>query len=128
MGLDARYLQKRGDLAAVSRPLAVMMDWISGFGVHILKPLITFTSLVILLLATRILAVWLVLKARGTDVSPRDVIWLIPAPVGALIEWEVKGRLTTLAKATWLLALALQLFIMVQITVCSVYFSQTTLQ
>ena len=109
--LDALYLRKRGDLESVSRLAAWIVDWLTGFGIKLYRPLCSFLL---------ILGVQLAIRLWFYRIEPLWKSRLRQTALGRFSGTDPKGLhfSTSLFDLTYF----------VQVTMLSIYLSQTTLQ
>lgn len=109
--LDALYLRKRGDLESISRLTAWIVDWLTGFGIKLYRPLCSFLL---------ILAVQFSLRLWFYRTEP---LWK------SRLKQTARGRFDgTDPKGLHFSSSLFDLTYFVQVTMLSIYLSQTTLQ
>jgi hypothetical protein len=126
IGLDALYLRKKQELTAVSKPVAWAMDQATGFGV---RPANAFRTLLIMLGLHLVLRFLFLARSAIKDKQP---LWAAIKRGGCQsLQGLLLGRDHSADESLPALLLCRGVFgilFYAQITACSVYFSQTTLQ
>lgn len=126
IGTYALYSRKKTEMLSLHPFTGRVLDWMTGFGVEMMKPLITFLFLLFLYLLLRTLLLFWDNKLA----SPRAVRSILgEALLGGFFvpvirrkhHARIQGSLDNLRVVFgW--------FVFIQVTLCSIYLSQTTLQ
>ncbi|NPD85148.1 hypothetical protein HNS38_10280 [Lentimicrobium sp. L6] len=120
IGLQAVYYDKKSDLSSLFRPLSWVIDKLTGFGIELLNPLITFLILLLGYLVIRLILVYKLYN--GFSFSFFDLI--LDDKILADTE-KAKEKKALYLK---ILRLSFNILVFIQITLLSIYLSQTTLQ
>lgn len=131
IGIQALYSRKRAELLSLHPFAGWVIDRMTGLGVDITKPFVTFLGSFILYLLLRIILLFLALKptdnGRFTWRASRSVLG--EAIWGCFFALAVPHQHQLfIQRALDSLRLLFGWFVFVQITLCSIYLSQTTLQ
>ena len=127
IGLDALYFRKKRELAAAHPFVSILVDHLTGFGVDLNRAFTTFIILLCCHFVSRILV--LILSLPTENRSKGEVKKLLEQALAGTFTIREHGkhspRLTALLEA---IRLCFSWIIFIQITLCSIYLSQTTLQ
>jgi hypothetical protein len=131
VGLDALHARKSGEVREVSGLLRWILEWVTGFGVSVTEPCVTFVVLLCAHLMLRIVILMAARRAHGGKTAEEAAgQWTITKEAFAgVLGGEVdQGIAQPYAFALIAVRSLVGAAILFQITACSVYFSQTTLQ
>jgi hypothetical protein len=126
IGTYALYSRKKTEILSLHPFTGRVLDWMTGFGVEMMKPLITFLFLLFLYLLLRTLLLFWDNKLA----SPRAVRSILgEALLGGFFVPVIRRKHH--ARIQWSLnnlRVVFGWFVFIQVTLCSIYLSQTTLQ
>lgn len=132
IGTDALYFRKKLEMASVHPTLAWLIDCLTGLGVNINKALVTLFLIILVHFMFRVLL--FTISEWKTHVPPESSFRtkipriLYEASIGTFASRELRTHDGWLG--TWLATLRVVFggIIFIQITLCSIYLSQTTLR
>jgi hypothetical protein len=123
IGLDAVYFRKLTDVEEVNPAVAFVVKWLTGFGIKLQYPLITLALLICSHFLIRAVVFRLSASpAIGIRIAAKEAI------LGMVGLDPASGLPASCKSALIVLLYGYNLVMFVQITLCSIYLSQTTLQ
>lgn len=127
IGIQALYARKRAELLSLHPMLGWVIDWVTGLGVVIYKPAITFIVALVMYLILRII---LIFSDNCGAETPRTRRSLMSEAVfgGFFTSDTPEQHRSGVKKSLQGLRVLYGWFVFIQITLCSIYLSQTTLQ